>query len=313
MSSTVTTPTVQRGAAQTCPECLSSGLVLSGIVYGIVATLFFDCLRLLIQKKTSLSCRRRLLFITYISMMFLASTAAVVLGSISVIRWPPGVGKIFSQHVFGPYVFALWGADGMMIWRCLVLYADTRRIFFRMLQFVLGALALASLACGVLYFILPLRMANTDSRVPIFLVALPELTTLTNTILASLVAFRLLWHQRRTRRVLGETYGTPYTRIVNICMESCLLIVLFNIALTVLFLKESGPATVIVELLITHVSVLSPLFVFHRVAQGTDAVTSIQTQDIRFQIEKPTDSANETNHRISTLRFTTSGGTESTA
>ncbi|KAJ3506369.1 hypothetical protein NLJ89_g6907 [Agrocybe chaxingu] len=164
MSSTVTTPALQRGAAQTCPECLSSGLVLSGIAYGIVTTLFFDCLRLLIQKKASLSSRRRRLFIAYISMMFLASTAAVVLGSISVIRWPPGVVKIFSQHVFGPYVFALWGADGMMvsldypvgpssstdksplgkIWRCLVLYADTRRIFFRMLQLVLGALALAS-------------------------------------------------------------------------------------------------------------------------------------------------------------------------
>ncbi|CAA7271272.1 unnamed protein product [Cyclocybe aegerita] len=259
MSSTVTTPTVQRGAAQTCPECLSSSLVLSGIAYGIVATLFFDCLRLLIQKKASLSSRRRLLFITYMSMMFLASTTAVVLGSISVM-WPPGVGKIFSQHVFGPYVFALWGADGMM--------------------FILGALAMWSV---VLY------PPVTNGEYGFLHAYFPGRSPRVN--------HAYQHHPRKPGRISPPLAPKAYTTGAWRDLRD----------------TESGPTTVIVELLITHVSVLSPLFVFHRVAQGTDAVTSIQTQDIRFQIEKPTDSANETNHRISTLRFTTSGGTESTA
>ncbi|CAA7262538.1 unnamed protein product [Cyclocybe aegerita] len=281
--------------------------ILSGFAYGAVVILFLDCLQVLLNK-TTLSRRKQLTFVAYITFMFITSTIALILPFVSLIN---SIGSnffldfrvILGREVSSPYIMAFWGADGMMIWRCISLYEDAPRYIFRPVFWALAGLALFSLGWGG--FCLVVRVSFTQSFLPAF-------TVLTNILLAGLIASRLFWYQRRVQRALGKAHGSLYTRVIGICIESCLLIVLFNSVFLVLYLTSSVYfSTLVMALLLTHASVLSPLLLICRIAQGKDAVTPIKTEDIHLAIEK-VDMAradSENPRRLSPLRFQGSSST----
>jgi hypothetical protein len=47
-----------------------------------------------------------------------------------------------------------------------------------------------------------------------------------NIILAALIVFRLIYHQRHVRNVLGAEHGSPYTNVMTMCVESSALMVI---------------------------------------------------------------------------------------
>ena len=53
-----------------------------------------------------------------------------------------------------------------------------------------------------------------------------SLSALLNIILATLIVLRLLYHGRRIRNTLGLEHGSPYTKIITICVESSALMVI---------------------------------------------------------------------------------------
>ena len=53
-----------------------------------------------------------------------------------------------------------------------------------------------------------------------------SLSALLNIILAALIVFRLVYHGRYLRNALGLEHGSPYTKIITICVESSALMVI---------------------------------------------------------------------------------------
>ena len=88
---------------------------------------------------------------------------------------------------------------------------------------------------------------------------LSSITVLGNVIFATLITVRLLSHQRQISKLLGKAFGSPYTRTISICVESCALItVVYFVFLILLSLKYY--AFQIPRGLVVHASVsVSPL------------------------------------------------------
>jgi len=64
----------------------------------------------------------------------------------------------------------------------------------------------------------------TFSPIDVFYPGLAIVTVLVNLIFATLIVVRILNYQRQISKLLGKAYGSPYTRIISICVESCALI-----------------------------------------------------------------------------------------
>ena len=142
----------------------------------------------------------------------------------------------------------------LQIWRCVVLYQDVAkgpRILVIVLLLLLSIISLGvsrSLrtfciplahkvkGCGVLIFL------NFDIFNPtVFTMALIAFSTLVNIILALLIILRLVHYQRHIRKVLGEVHGSPYAKVITMCIESSALIVIFSGVYTVLvFVQANG-------------------------------------------------------------------------
>jgi hypothetical protein len=79
-------------------------------------------------------------------------------------------------------------------------------------------------------------------------------STLVNIILAALIILRLIQHQRHIRKVLGAQHGSPYSKVITMCVESSALIVIFSGVYTVLAFRE-GDGSFIPFLLLPHICV----------------------------------------------------------
>ena len=55
-----------------------------------------------------------------------------------------------------------------------------------------------------------------------------SLSALVNIILAALIVFRLVYHQRYVRDALGLEHKFPYTNIITMCVESSALMVILG-------------------------------------------------------------------------------------
>jgi hypothetical protein len=121
------------------------GAIFSAIAYGIVIVLYGNCFHLLQKKQGIYSNRLRIIFLIYVTVMFLLSTSALILSiyrlmSNIVLRSPHWR---ISPFEF-PFVTGIWGADGFMVsililcweqrfgiqlqvWRCVVLYQDVSK------------------------------------------------------------------------------------------------------------------------------------------------------------------------------------------
>ncbi|KAJ3514473.1 hypothetical protein NLJ89_g2362 [Agrocybe chaxingu] len=274
------------------------GTIISGVAYGIVIVSACDSFRLVFRK----AARLRNFTLVYIVVMTLVSTASFILGVVVTTT------MIFQTEVrsaVGPfrleillYPVALWGADGLMMYRCMVLYEGLSRAYrialrclLSLMSFVLVGILLPFCIFSGIPFIL------NDPRM-IFLV-LVALTTLVNITLATLVTLRLHQHQRNTRKVLGREFGSPYSRTIAICIESCALIVVFDLIFIALAFEQAN-ASMIPEQLLVHVSVVSPFLLIARVARGRDVLNTIKSRG-NPDVQVVSD-------RMDTLRFYRSSG-----
>ena len=155
------------------------------------------------------------------------------------------------------------------------------RTILNLILFIAGCLSVGELknyisnrlsnaVCNVPYFVGSGILYYSASNIPIFLSKhspplLPTAITIcisaiNNLILTSLIAGRLWFHQKSMRRKLGSEYGSPYRRIIIICVESCVLLLINSLAFVVLFAMEDGviKTAIIPELLLPHICVRTP-------------------------------------------------------
>lgn len=86
---------------------------------------------------------------------------------------------------------------------------------------------------------------------------LSSITVLGNVIFATLITVRLLNHQRQISKILGKAFGSPYTRTITICVESCALITAVYLIFLLLLLLNCY-AFQIPRGLVVHASVSFP-------------------------------------------------------
>ncbi|KAF8196556.1 hypothetical protein BJ912DRAFT_955641 [Pholiota molesta] len=196
------------------------GTLISAVVYGFVTSLFLHCLALLISnKRHSYTRTTRSVLIAYTVVMFSLSTASAIQSFVYITSAVFNGVDSLSQNVIkiNEPIFlppAVLGADGFLLWRCIVLYRNASwRIF---VYIALISTSMGSLVFAVLYYLPPqvsesafsFHSPLTSSVVTI------SIATCMNFIRASLITGRLLYHQETMRKIMGKQYGSPYS-------ESC--------------------------------------------------------------------------------------------
>jgi len=95
-------------------------------------------------------------------------------------------------------------------------------------------------------------------------------TTFVNLVLALLVLLRLLYYQRFISKTLGAAHGSPYLRVISMCVESCGLIVVMSTT-NIVMIITNNITYLIPFMLLPHICVISPLLIVYQVAIGRSA------------------------------------------
>ncbi|CAA7262549.1 unnamed protein product [Cyclocybe aegerita] len=249
------------------------GTFVGAVAYGIVVVLSLGCAIKYLQFLRMVKLNHHLkgiknsrlfghLLFPYVTMMFLVSTLAVLSGCIAIINMlfpaPAGTRGVVARFVaFGdvvPLVLAAWGADALMIWRCVVLYEDTAHIPRSLIHVLLCILALGSLGLGPAYMVTTLAVLNR------LMVAFALMTAIFNFFMTTLIVLRLRPHQQFIQQALGEEYGSPYARLITMCVESAALTVIFNVA-HVFMQFNLNVGLVLSHQLLVHVYAISALLI----------------------------------------------------
>ncbi|KAF5328187.1 hypothetical protein D9619_013388 [Psilocybe cf. subviscida] len=251
-------------------QWLLTGIVASTIVYGFNVMVAILCLFTLLKARKEDDSKGRLgaLSVYIIGMLGLA-TAAVVHSNLAVAKFarmmilgvPQTIGcatglfsnlvlELGSPHLYNLVVppslpVTIWAADGILIWRCLVLYQAVSLPKKRITYFTLALLALFSLASGGYSFWNPEEFSSEMSPDTglfeikggdIALKAARQLvlpsSIAINTVVAGLIAARLLYAQRLLAISFPAHDGnydvkSPYITALEICVESSAAIVLW--------------------------------------------------------------------------------------
>ncbi|CAA7270525.1 unnamed protein product [Cyclocybe aegerita] len=247
------------------------GTIIAGVAYGIVIVTSLDCFRVVWKNKT----RVRNFTLIYIVAMTAVSTVSFILGVVVTMKSTFQVNGLFYQFgAFGPFnglevllfPLALWGADGFM-----------RIALYISFGFLSCLLLFAGVMLPATYFGTLFLLFDIPTNPFFITLLLVSLTSFVNLALAALVTVRLYYHQRNTRKILGTEYGSPYSRTIAICVESCALIFVVDVAFIVLFLLDTDTSAIPIQLL-AHASVLSPFLIISRVARKKDALSTMKTQ-----------------------------------
>ncbi|KAF9546249.1 hypothetical protein CPC08DRAFT_379571 [Agrocybe pediades] len=239
--------------------------LVSVMAFSMTMTLSFSCCRAITSPSTAYSNRRRRILLTYATYMSLICVASLITNIFNFLSnsYADTIAPI--QTVL--FMLALWGADGFMIWRCFMLYHDVHKAWRVLLICTLSILAIGSLAAGAFSFTLA-----SNSDVPAIVLA--SFSILTNGILTCLIVGRVLYYQRSIRKHLGTVQGSLYSRAIALCVESCAIIVVFEIPFVVIsFLGLGSPMETILAAVLPFIFILSALLLIYRVAGG---------QEVRF-------------------------------
>ncbi|TFK32990.1 hypothetical protein BDQ12DRAFT_716118, partial [Crucibulum laeve] len=119
------------------PQSLILGLALGGIGYGVASVLFFMSAYFLIRTMklgTSPKTQSRVL-LAYIIVLFICSTFAFICTVYTSWnfwdfvdpKWDFVQELVFGRVGVASVFLANWMADGLTVWRCIVLYHDSQR------------------------------------------------------------------------------------------------------------------------------------------------------------------------------------------
>ncbi|KAF4611769.1 hypothetical protein D9613_003738 [Agrocybe pediades] len=219
-------------------KSLGGAAIVDAIIFTMVVILSFNCWRGITNRDARYSTKKQVVllgYVTYMSLAGIASFCQNIYGFLAFLD--KNESSTFNTSAVFP--LAMWGADGFMTWRCYVLYSDTRKRHRLIILSVLVLLVLSSLTAGGLtFYTLP-----NPSGLELPLMA--SFSIITNAILTGL--------------------------IVALCVESCAIILVFEIPfVVVVFGGLGGPAATILPAVLPQIFVLSALLLISRVAAGRD-------------------------------------------
>ncbi|KAJ6536618.1 hypothetical protein DFH09DRAFT_931288 [Mycena vulgaris] len=249
-------------------------------------TLWSICVYFLLQQiRTSSRERvRSVVFLVYISLLFVlgtiylaTTTLATQLSYVQNHNFPGGPAAynnfvLFSEPVGilsnVSYILANWMADGLLLWRLVILYQGspytTYIVAFPFLLY------LGTIAMGLLLAVqvsLPTKSLWSNGEINF---ALPYFVlSMSMTVIAtSLMIGRLLLARKRLQRLLGSNDASvPYTGVAAMVVESCALYSSFSLIFIVLYAVNTPIQYVFLSSL-ANVQIIAPLLIIFRVSQG---------------------------------------------
>ncbi|KAF8055310.1 hypothetical protein FPV67DRAFT_1789038 [Lyophyllum atratum] len=259
------------------------GAILLGVAYGVELTLFAMCLNLLIRQTKRSNYILNIPLIGYICSLFICGTifmaAAANMARLSFVdnRNFPGGPAMFETIMFSipidnmgnvAFVVANWLADGLMVWRWLVIYRSCG-VPMWLVMFVPCSALLTSFILGVLFLVqVSAPAGNLWASSSINFVLPYFCTSLALNIVSTIVIVtRLLWFRRRTSNMLGKAHGTQYTSIAAMVVESAAVYSVSSLCFLVPFIVNHPIQNVFLGLL-SPAQVIAPLLIILRVAQG---------------------------------------------
>ncbi|KAG1737621.1 hypothetical protein EDB19DRAFT_1909602 [Suillus lakei] len=251
------------------------GAIISAMFYGVVVVVAFMCCRSLLPRIRSHATgyRKNIFFLCYVTFffvlgtMYMAFTMEETQRSFIYNRLYPGGPSAFAKTHFSPplgiaLLLANWGADILMIWRCVVVYRDTRLHYVIM---VIGCILLTtSVVIGTIWFVIMSSPTKaTDGWMSIrFLFPYTCVALTINIFISLLTVLRLLYHRHQMSKILGPGHGAIYASFAVIIIESasiysiCSLLYLIPFAvqnpLSDAFLQIIGEGQIVASLLIIY-------------------------------------------------------------
>ncbi|KAG6919945.1 hypothetical protein DXG01_013294 [Tephrocybe rancida] len=259
------------------------GAILLGVAYGAELVIFAMCLMLLVRQTTRANWKMQVPLIAYVWVLFLCSTVFIAANSnmarLSFVdnRNFPGGPSAFEQAMFsipvdnmGNVVFTIanWFADGLLVWRWFIIYKNCRLPIW-IIMFVPCGAFLASFILGVLFLVqvsAPSASLWASSTVNF---TLPYFSTslALNIVSTFAIVARLLYFRYRITSSLGAGYGSQYTTIAAMLVESAAIYSISSLLFLVPFIVNHPIQNVFLGVL-SPAQAIAPLLIILRVAQG---------------------------------------------
>ncbi|KAF8549691.1 hypothetical protein OG21DRAFT_1469737 [Imleria badia] len=256
------------------------GAIITAILYGIVVVLYVMCARSLwgrIRVREG-SPRRNWFFFIYVNSTFALSTLYVAsnsqitqLGFINHRDYPGGPSAYEIDTASPPlnvaFVVLNWCADALMIWRCIVVYKDSK---LHLIVTGFGCLMLlASVVTGSLWVVIVSLPAQSATGWMSFSFLFPYISVSLgiNVFISILTVLRLLYHRARISKALGPGYGRLYAGFATIIVESAAVFSICSLLYLVPYAVGSPFANASMQAL-GEAQVVAPLLIIHRVAEG---------------------------------------------
>ncbi|KAH7928341.1 hypothetical protein BV22DRAFT_1044714 [Leucogyrophana mollusca] len=247
------------------------GAIVTGVCYGVVVVLFLMCCQSLWRRINSrdIGYKKNMFFLAYVIFIFALGTIYMAfnsqitqLGFINNREYPGGPADFESNTSSPPlnsaFVLSNWCADAMMIWRCIVVYRDSR--FSPAVILFGGIMLLASVVSS------PAQDATGWMSFS-FLFPYLSVSLAINVIVSILTAGRLLYHRRRISRVLGPGHGALYTSFAAMIVESAAVYSVVSLLYLIPYAVNSPLANAFMQIL-GEAQIIAPLLIIYRVAEG---------------------------------------------
>ncbi|KAI6165276.1 hypothetical protein EDD17DRAFT_1799727 [Pisolithus thermaeus] len=290
------------------------GAIVTSVFYGVALTLAFNCVRSLWYRIRSRGSgyRRDIFFLGYVLFVFacasvyqVANAQITQLGFIDRRNYPGGPAAFEESNASIPinltFVLMDWCADLLMIWRCVVVYRDTR---FRIFITLFGALIfIASFVTGLFWLIIVSVPARASDAWMSYSLLFPYLSvSLASTIfISTLTVLRFIYHRNRVSHVLGDGHGSVYWNFSTMIIESASIYAICSLLYIIPYAVGSPLANAFMQIL-GMAQGTAPLLIIYRVSEGKAWSSSHQSENTltSASLRMRRMSANPTSTAIST-------------
>ncbi|KAF5367780.1 hypothetical protein D9615_010510 [Tricholomella constricta] len=253
------------------------GVTISEIMFGFTIILFFRCMRGLLWPRKHSGFPRNPSMALYTFVLFSLGTVFVAMNArnselayIDYRGFPGGpLAFTFSRYstaiVVIPnaaFILANWLADGLLLFRCKVIWGDKYWVLILPVLMFLG-----SIAMGILTIFQSSRpnaslwsAVTVDFALPYF-----SLSTSLNVLLTLLMSFRLYLHHRMTKKEGFGSSAIPYASIVGMLVESSALYAVSSLLFIGTYGAHNGASTLFLPIL-SQTQIIAPLLIISRVA-----------------------------------------------
>ncbi|KAG1734760.1 uncharacterized protein EDB91DRAFT_587063 [Suillus paluster] len=276
------------------------GTIVAAIFYGVVVVMSYMCWRSLWSRIRlhATGYRKNIFFFCYVTLLFVLGTMYMALtaeeAQLSFIynRQYPGGPSAFARIHFSPplgvaLLLSNWLADLLMIWRCVVVYRDTR--LHHVILGIGSLMFITSLVTGTMWLVImssPTKATSGWMSIR-FLFPYTCVALAINIIVSLLTVLRLLHHRRRLSKILGPGHGAIYASFAAIVIESASIYSICSLLYLIPFVVHNPLSDVFLQIL-GEAQIIASLLIIFRVAEGkawTKRCTTLDNSTVESSLQ----------------------------